>query len=288
MANLTWKIGDVNVTRIVEMESPMPLSGLLPDATPEALQPHHDWLQPHFLDDEGNATLSIHALLVESCGQRIVVDTCLGEHKIPGFEEMAIGDSGFLQNIADAGFPRESVDFVLCTHLHFDHVGWNTMRDGDNIVPTFPNARYLFAKSEWEHWNNEGPGHFNSTYEQTVTVVKDAGLVELVDMDHRINDQIYLQPTPGHTPGHVSVVIESNGEKAFITGDMTHHPVQWAEAHWGMDADSDSNAAAATRKEVAAQYADGNTLVIGTHYAAPTSGHIKSRGDGHIFKASGS
>jgi glyoxylase-like metal-dependent hydrolase (beta-lactamase superfamily II) len=286
MSNLRWTIGDVTITRIVEMESPMPLQDLLPEATPEALQFHSDWLQPHFHDGEGNCVLSIHALLIDSCGQRIIVDTCLGEHTIPGFEAMNTTDSGFLQHLADAGFPRESIDIVLCTHLHFDHVGWNTMRDGDRIVPTFPNARYLFAKNEWEHWNSLGPTAYTSTYQETVDVVREAGLVDLVEMTHRINDEIYLQPTTGHTPGHVSVCIESKDETAFITGDMTHHPVQWAETSWGIHADSDADAATQTRKEILQQYADSDTLVIGTHYPAPTSGRLQTRGDGHIFKAS--
>lgn len=286
MSNSSWKIGNVSVTKIVEQEATLPLAGLMPMATPEALESHSDWLKPHFLDDKGNCILSIHALLVESSGLKIVVDTCVGEHKIPGFDAMTVENNPFLTRIAAAGCPRESVDIVLCTHLHFDHVGWNTMYEGGQLVPTFANARYLFAKQEWDHWNSEGPGPFTTTYDDTVKVVYEAGLVDLVDMNHRITDEVYLQATTGHTPGHVSVCIESSGETAFITGDMTHHPVQWAETSWGIDADSDGKAAAKTRTEIGKQYADTDTLIIGTHYPSPTSGRVVSRGASRIFKAS--
>jgi glyoxylase-like metal-dependent hydrolase (beta-lactamase superfamily II) len=285
---LSWEIGEVTVTKIVESEAELPLQGLIPMATAEILGSHSDWLKPHFIDDAGNCVLSIHALLIESGGLKIVVDTCVGEHKIPGMESMSVKNNPFLENISSAGFDRESVDIVLCTHLHFDHVGWNTMTQDEKIVPTFPNARYLFAKQEWQHWNSQAPGPYTTTYINTVKVVHEAGLVDLVEMNHRINSEVYLQPSTGHTPGHVSVCIESNGETAFITGDMTHHPVQWAETSWGIDADSNSETATATRIAIGKQYADTDVLIIGTHYPSPTSGHVVTRGEGHIFKASDS
>jgi glyoxylase-like metal-dependent hydrolase (beta-lactamase superfamily II) len=285
MGNLGWMIGEVRITRIVELEVPLPASGLLPEATPEALAPYSSWLQPHFADDEGNFILSIHGLLIESCGHRILVDTCVGDRSMPGFEMLSSAESRFLVDLEAAGFPRESIDIVLCTHLHFDHVGWNTMRDGDTWVPTFPNARYLFARIEWEHWRSQDSPVFASTLGEAVQPIFDAGLADLVETDHIVTDDVRLEATPGHTPGHVAVHISSKGQRAMITGDLTHHPVQWAETGWRMPADSDGEQAAATRRRLLEQYADSDLLVIGTHYAAPTAGHLVSDAGSWRFRA---
>jgi glyoxylase-like metal-dependent hydrolase (beta-lactamase superfamily II) len=283
VANLSWKVGGVAITRVAESCNPLPPTGLYPAATPEALAPHADWLRPHFLDENGNFLLSIHALVVESRGKRILVDTCVGEHVLPGFPSM--GNPAFLQDLAAAGFPRSSIDTVLCTHLHFDHVGWNTMKVDGRWVPTFPGARYLFARAEWEHWKGRTDTGYARTLDDAVRPILDAGLADLVETDHRVTDEVWLEPTPGHTPGHVSVRISSRGEDAFITGDMTHHPVLWAEPDWGMDADSDSKEAARSRRRVIAEHADRPVLVIGTHYAPPTAGRIVTVGGRTRFAA---
>ena len=283
MSNLSWKIGAVSITRVVESCNPLPPTGLYPAATPEAVARHAEWLRPDFMDENGNFLLSIHALVVESQGRRILVDTCVGEHVLPGFEGLA--NLSFLHDLAAAGFPRSSIDVVLCTHLHFDHVGWNTMKLDGRWVPTFPGARYLFARAEWEHWSHQTTPGYARTLDDAVRPVIDAGQADLVETNHRVTDEVWLEPTPGHTPGHVSVRISSRGEEALITGDMTHHPVQWAEPDWGMDADSDSAAAARTRRRMIAEHADRPLLVIGTHYAPPTAGRIVTVDGGTRFAA---
>jgi len=283
VAFLSWQIGAVRITRVVEVVAPIPPRGLMEEVGREDLAPHLSWLTPHFVDAEGNLLLSIHALVIESQGRRILVDTCVGEHQIPGMEILS-GEGRFLDDLKSAGFPRESIDTVLCTHLHFDHVGWNTMQRNGKWVPTFPNARYLFGRIEWQHWQRE-QSHFAPNLGDAVQPVIDAGLSDLVEMDHRLTDEVRLDPTPGHTPGHVSVRIESQGQRAMITGDMTHHPVQWAEPGWKMSADSDSAAAEGTRRRIAAELVDGPVLVIGTHYAEPCAGHIVTANGGVRFAA---
>lgn len=286
MAPLSWQIGDARVTRIVEREVSLPTVHLIPEATPEALAPHAHWLAPHFLDDpEGTCTftLSIHGLVVESQGRRILVDTCSGDKEAPGFESMTGGSPPFLEDLEAAGFAPDTIDTVLCTHMHFDHVGWNTRREGDRWVPAFANARYLFARLEWEHWSQGGDPTFVPTMREAVEPIFDAGLADLVETDHPLTDEVRLEATPGHTPGHVSVRIASGDAEAIITGDLTHHPVQWAEPHWKMRADSDSGEAARTRLRLIEEHADSATLVIGTHYAAPCAGHIVRHADGHRF-----
>ncbi len=282
---LTWQIGDVRVSRIVELE----LAGgtfVLPDAQPEAVLPI-DWLSPHFVDPDGEIVMSVHALVVESEGRRIVVDTCIGNDKerpIPGWSQR---QGPFLEDLAAAGHPREAIDTVLCTHLHVDHVGWNTMRVDGSWRPTFPNARYLLGRVEWEHWKKEEGDELNGVaIADSVRPVFDAGLVDLVEMDQRITREIWLEPTPGHTPGHVSVRISSRGEDAVITGDLMHHPCQMARPQWGSSFDSDADQARETRRAFLECYADGPVLVIGTHFAAPTAGRIVRDGDAYRFNPS--
>jgi glyoxylase-like metal-dependent hydrolase (beta-lactamase superfamily II) len=285
MSNLTWQIGDVKVTRVVESELPVPHKySFLKQATPEAL---HEmlWLYPQFVQEDGAMVLSIHALLVEAPGLKLVVDTCIGNDKARALLRGQKLQTNFLQHIAEAGFPREKVDAVICTHLHVDHVGWNTMKDGDKWVPTFPNARYLFGKTEYEHWIDHNEGETGEIMADSVKPVVDAGLVQQVEMDHRISPEIRLVPTPGHTPGHVSVMIESKGENAVITGDMIHHPCQFGRPDWLSAFDGDQKAANARRHTMFKQWADKPILVIGTHFGAPTAGHVKSDGAAWRFEA---
>jgi glyoxylase-like metal-dependent hydrolase (beta-lactamase superfamily II) len=210
-----------------------------------------------------------------------VVDTCLGNDKenrrIPNWNNMK---TKFLEDIAAEGFARESIDTVLCTHLHVDHVGWNTMKVGGKWVPTFPNARYLFGRVEHEHWTNFS-GREDQPYVigDSVTPIVEAGLAQLVEYDHKIGAEISLLPTVGHTPGHVSVVIESRGEKAMITGDFMHHPCQIAHPEWSTLADSDPEQGITTRRIMFEQLAGSPVLVLGTHFAGATAGRIVRDGD---------
>jgi len=278
-----WTIGDVTVTKVVEQVQRVPLQGLLPAATPEALAAHAGWLRPQFLDADGTTDLSIHALVVESAGRRILVDTCVGERDIPGMPGLRSA-AEFPDRLVAAGFPIESIDVVCCTHLHFDHVGWNTRLSDGRWVPTFPNARYLFCRAEYEHWISE-PGGYALNLADTVVPVVDAGLADLVESDHRITGEVRLVPTPGHSPGHVSVLVRSGGAQALITGDSSHHPVQWAEPDWGMAGDWDGAMGSATRRRLLAEHGPAGTLVIGTHYAAPSAGRLVPVGGGWRFHA---
>ncbi len=285
---LTWKIGDVTIKRIVEMEVPVkyhPQYSLLPGATPEALR-QMPWLYPHFVTQDGALMLSIHALLVEAPGLRLVVDTCVGNDKPRGLTRNLPLATPFLEHLAAAGWTRESVNAVVCTHLHVDHVGWNTMKDGDAWVPTFPNARYLIGKIEYEHWLKDDDAEQVAIMADSVKPIFAAGLAETVDLDHRVSKEIRLMPTTGHTPGHVSVVIESKGETAIITGDMMHHPCQVAHPDWEDRFDEDGAAAEVTRRAFVKDFADKPVLIIGTHFPAPTAGRIERDGESYRFVVS--
>jgi glyoxylase-like metal-dependent hydrolase (beta-lactamase superfamily II) len=284
---LSWTVGAVKVTRIVEMEMPVAHDAerpFLAEATPEALRAM-SWLYPDFVDEQDRMRLSIHALLVEAPDLRLVVDTCIGNDKVRGLLGKRALSTPFLRYMEEAGWSRDSVDAVVCTHLHVDHVGWNTMLRDGLWVPTFPNARYLIGRAELEHWRGEPDGEQREILSDSVQPILDAGLAELVEMDHRISPEIRLVPTPGHTPGHVSVMIESEGQSAVITGDMTHHPCQMGHPDWSPPFDSDGQASAVLRRRMFAEWADKSILVIGTHYAAPTAGYI--RRDGEAFRFEG-
>jgi len=281
---LKWQIGDVTVTRVVEMEIPIPYnpdSAFLKEATPDKLR-DMPWLYPHFVTDEGHLKLSIHALLVSAPGLKLVVDTCVGNDKPRGLLGGQPLQTSFLNSLKEAGCPREAVDAVVCTHLHVDHVGWNTMLQNGKWVPTFPNARYLIGRQEYEHWSREGDEEQQAILGDSVKPIFEHGLATLVEMNHRISSEISLTPTPGHTPGHVSVVIESKGQRAMITGDMLHHPCQFGHPDWSPSFDSDPVAGAKMRRSVMERVAGEPVLVIGTHFAAPTAGHV--RRDGTAFR----
>lgn len=278
MVGEVWRIGDVTITRVVEIEATGGMSRIIPDAKRELVR-EIGWLQPHFCDEEGRLRGAIHALIVETPDRRIVVDTCIGNDKqrdVPPWNNL---QTSFLQDIAAAGYPRESIDLVMCTHLHVDHVGWNTMLVDGRWVPTFENARYLYGRTEFEHWRTHDPEDRKELMADSILPVFDAGLVDLVDQDHRLCPEVRLIPTPGHTPGHASVMIESKGESALITGDFLHHPCQFARPEWSSSPDSDPPQAIATRRRMYAMLAGSPTLVIGTHFATPTAGHLKKDGD---------
>ncbi len=279
----SWQIGRVKVTRVVEMEVAGGSRFILPDATREAVIPMA-WLQPHFADSEGNLIMSIHALVIETPDQKIVVDTCIGNDKqrsIPNWTNLQLP---FLEDLKEAGYDRHDINTVLCTHLHVDHVGWNTMLEDGQWKPTFPNARYLIGSEEYSYWNNmDDDDPLNAgVMGDSVRPVFEAGLADLVPMDHPISDEVFLEPTPGHTPGHVSVRISSQGEQALITGDCIHHPCQIEKIDWASSADYDQDLAKSTREAVLSSTSDTDVLVIGTHFATPTAGHIR-RQNGHYW-----
>jgi glyoxylase-like metal-dependent hydrolase (beta-lactamase superfamily II) len=278
----TWTIGDVRITRVVERETPTPALFLLPAATPEALERHAAWLRPRFLADGGKIVASVHSLIVESQGRRIIVDTCVGNDKDrPATPFWHRASLPFMHDLTAAGFAPATIDTVVCTHLHTDHVGWNTTWDGARWRPTFPNARYRLVEAEWEYWRREAPDN-GDPIADSVQPLFDGGLVDLVAPDTRLTDEVWLESTPGHTPGHVSVRIRSRGVEAVITGDLMHHPVQCAEPEWNSRFDVDAAGARATRRAFLERHADAPILVFGTHFATPSAGHIVR--DGAAFR----
>jgi glyoxylase-like metal-dependent hydrolase (beta-lactamase superfamily II) len=283
----SWQVGDVKISCIVEFKSAVPYDperGMIIGATPEVLV-QIPWLQPKYVSPEGHLLMAVQAVLVEAPGLKLLVDTCVGNDK-PRRMTRNIGlKTGFLQRLESAGWSRDDVTTVVCTHLHIDHIGWNTMLEDGRWVPTFPRARYLMARKEYEFWaQDEEDDEQVVAMGDSIQPLFDAGLVELVEPDHVLSPEVRLLPSPGHTPGHVCVAIESQGQRAIITGDMMHHPCQIARPELLARFDSDHVAALATRRRLLAEWADQPVLVVGTHFVAPAGGYVRSELGSYRFE----
>jgi glyoxylase-like metal-dependent hydrolase (beta-lactamase superfamily II) len=283
-----WRVGDVEVFSIPEVVSfDDDINVLLPNATPELVL-KYPWMQPNYATPEGRMIINFQGFVVKAGGRNIVVDTCIGADRQREYEVFCNLKSDYMADLKSIGVTPDNVDTVLCTHLHFDHVGWNAQRLNNRWVPTFPKARYLFGRIEYEHWMElyRTKGYHDLLHvEECVMPIIEAGLVDLIEMEHQINGEISLEPTPGHTPGHVSVRIRSRGEQAIITGDMLHTPLQIAVPGWIGNFDMDRALAAQQRARFVKASADKPLLVIGSHFPHPTAGHIVSDGDSWRFTA---
>ncbi len=212
-----------------------------------------------------------------ACGsQSTRASATTSPERTPGWNELHLP---FLADLEAAGFPADTIDAVVCTHLHVDHVGWNTTLVDGQWVPTFPSARYLLAQPEFEYWQATTFPDGDDYFSDSVAPLGEAGVVDLVPVDHAVDGGIRFDSTPGHTPGHVSVVVESAGERAVITGDMIHTPLQIAEVARSSAFDFDQQAAAETRASFLERYAN-DALVIGTHWGGPGAGRIVADGNG--------
>lgn len=274
---MQWTVGRVKITNVVEIGATGGTRFILPQATPEEAQ-KLPWLVPYYANAEGRLRLNVQSWIVETPTNRIIVDTCIGNGKtnrsVPIWNNL---DKPFLSDLAAAGYPAETIDTVICTHLHVDHVGWNTTLADGKWVPTFANARYLFGKTEYDYWAAHSlEGEHKAVFEDSVQPVVDAGRADLIGSDHCIGNEVSLIATPGHSPGHMSVLIQSDGQQALLTGDVAHHPCQMAHLEWSSTADSDPVQSIDARKMLFSRFADTPTLVFGGHY---DPGHIARDGD---------
>lgn len=277
------RVGDVTIQRVDELVLPTSVRWLLPDADREAASRCSEWLQPYFQNEAGHLLQSIHTFVVRTPSALILVDTGVGNGKeraggIPQFHHL---DTSYLERLAALGITPEAVDMVLCTHIHVDHCGWDAHLEGGRWAPTFPRARHLFARPEYEYWTSVAPEQpaVEQLLDDSVRPVVDAGLATFVAVDHVVSPEVRLVPMHGHTPGHTCIEIESRGQRAVITGDVMHSPIQCAFPDLASGLDRDKEAGAAGRRAFLARYSDTGTVVLGSHFGSPSVGRITKDGE---------
>jgi glyoxylase-like metal-dependent hydrolase (beta-lactamase superfamily II) len=276
---MKWQIGDVRITQFIEIDTIGGKAYILPQATPEALR-EIGALRPQFADEEGRIRMTIHSFLVETPTRRIIVDTGIGNDKRNRTQPIWNGRKGpFLENLATAGCPAETIDTVVCTHLHVDHVGFNTTLSDGRWVPAFPRARYLMGRVEFEYWKEVREPSVAAIFDDSVRPVAEAGLVDLIDPGHDICSEFGVLSTPGHSPGHFSIHVRSRGEEALLIGDVAHHPCQLVHLDWCSTIDSDPQQAIRTRHELFSRFAGTPTRILGGHFVGGTIVR-----DGNVFR----
>lgn len=277
-------LGQIRIDAIEETSSLIvKFSDFLPASDPAAIGAERGWLEPRFARlDKGLAFLAFHSYLIRTPQHTILVDTCNGNHKerggVAGFHRL---NTPWLENLRAQGVAPEQVDFVMCTHMHSDHVGWNTRLQDGRWVPTFPNARYLFARREFEHRErlySANPNAGFGCFADSVLPVVQSGQAQLVDSDHVLDDAVQLEPAEGHTPGNVVIHLRSGGAAAVLSGDVLHHPIQVMYPEWSSEFCEDPQRSAQCRLRFVEAHAERGSLVLPAHFPAPTAGRIRRAG----------
>ena len=286
---MKWTIGDIEIFQVIELEAGKIIQSIMPDATPENIK-KMNWLIPDYADENGILKALVQCFLIKSQGKYILVDTCNGNNKNrPSMPEWGNLKIKFIEKLNKIGIVPSDVDYVVCTHLHFDHVGWNTTLINGKWSPTFPKAKYLFSKKEFEYWNSKPKKEMIDDllgFEDSVQPIIDAGQAELVDDSFQFDENVSLIPTPGHTPHHVSIQIQSKDKKALISGDFIYHPCQVEKPEWGNTVDTYPDQALETRKKLISSLTDSGTLLLGSHFSNPVGGYVNTSGGRLIFKSS--
>ena len=286
----TLALGAFTIGRIAEAELPaFPALEFLPAATPDMLEAARRAMPARFSADK--LIMSFHSFVLRTGRHTIVVDTCCGKPR-PGREHILEGRKDWLGGLAALGVQPEQVTHVMCTHLHWDHVGWNTKRVDGQWVPTFANAKYIMAKNEYDHWDKayakegtKGGSIHAMAFEDSVMPIMRAERAVLVDDNFELDRGISFEPCHGHSPGHVVLNLESNGKKGVVIGDVVHHPMQLMFPELSTRADFDMDAARVTRRALIEKHAGTGSLVMPHHFAAPSCGTFERAGAGFRFDA---
>jgi glyoxylase-like metal-dependent hydrolase (beta-lactamase superfamily II) len=290
---MPYRFGDLTVHAVVEQRSEAPAANIFPDLHPglvaDLVRDHRDWLVGPHLDEAGNRRGAIRTWVIRDGARTIVVDTCVGNHKHragTGFDRWHHLDLPFLDNLAAVGVQPEAVDLAICTHLHVDHVGWNTRWDGAAWVPTFPNARYVWVEEEWYHWRAAADPMTELLRSDSLQPVVDAGLVDLVPCDHRITDHLRFEDTRGHTPAHAAVrLTDPSGATpgAVFSGDLMHSPLQLVLPALEVVYDVDRAGAIRARHDFLDRYAGSRVLMFSAHFGGDGAGFVERHGSAHRF-----
>lgn len=289
LRDVLGKIGAVEIARVYDSSLVgETMQHWFPDFDRALVREHEHWLCPtHYDAETGHFPMPVHSYVFELNGKIVLIDTCNGNHKNRpgfGFAELHMLETRYLERLAAQGVRPEDVDFVLCTHLHLDHVGWNTQFADGRWVPTFPNARYIFSRTEYEATKAEAartgiPDFLRYVFEDSVYPIVEAGLADLVDDEHEIMNGLRLTPAPGHSPGHVRIELRSQGQVGIFSGDLLHSPVQVPFWWWSSIVCWDRELSAQTRRKLLEDCASEGAVLLAGHFEAPHVGRIRSRGD---------
>ena len=274
--------GPFEIHRIVEFEGPFrEPEHLIPSAVSEALQSTRTYADPRYFNQaENKLIMAFHGILVRTPRALILVDACLGNDKHrPFVPEWHMRSGPFIEDMASVGVSVEQIDYVLCTHLHADHVGWNTQLIDGRWVPTFPNATYLFGREECEFWQDDEEANHRS-WEDSVQPVFEAKQGKIVDSNHEIEPGVSLVPAFGHSPGHIMLKLDDGKTTAYVIGDVIHHPVQVEHPAWSSQFCWDADKASAMRTNILEQVADTDQWLIPAHFPTPTAVRVTSDKDG--------
>jgi glyoxylase-like metal-dependent hydrolase (beta-lactamase superfamily II) len=289
--SLKFAVGDLTIHRVIEQEAPFfPALDLLPGLTPEVLAEHRPWLrEARAIDGSDTLILCFQSYIVRTPHHTILIDSCIGNDKPrPGRPNWHMKtDDTYARGLKAAGISVDEIDYVMCTHLHVDHVGWNTRLENGRWVPTFSNARYIFAKSEFDYWTETNAKTEVPPFTDSVLPVVEAKKAEVVGNDFAIGDHVRLLPTPGHTPGHVAFTFGRDRDDAVFCGDLMHTPLQTLYPELSPKFDVDPAQAAATRRGFLERYCDTDTLCCTAHFPSPSSGKIRRKGNGFTCEAVG-
>ena len=284
-------LSDVTIHPVVEQQGPFfDALEFFPTLTKELYEENRSWLEPTLVEPgTRRLVLCVQSFLIKTPHHNILVDSCVGNHKprpARPFWNMMNSDR-FEKALAATGLKPEDIDYVMCTHLHVDHVGWNTRLENGRWVPTFPNAKYVMADRELAHWTEQekkDPAAVPWITDSVLPIVA-AKREQIVKSDFALDDTVQLLPTPGHTIDHFSVLAGRPGADALIAGDMIHSPIQGRYPELGMRADYDSRQAGKTRREVFERFCDSDTIMCVTHFPMPSTGRVRRWGDGYKFVA---
>jgi glyoxylase-like metal-dependent hydrolase (beta-lactamase superfamily II) len=280
---------DITIYPVVEQQGAFfdPME-FFPTLTKELLEENRSWLQPTFIDPvSGRLVLCVQSFIIKTPHHNILIDSCVGNHKprpARPFWNMMNSDR-FQKSLAATGLTVNDIDYVMCTHLHVDHVGWNTRLENGRWVPTFPRAKYVMADRELAYWTQKEKDDPSGVpwITDSVLPIVEAQRAQIVKSDFALNESIQFIPTPGHTIDHYSVLVGQPGQDAFITGDMIHSPIQGKYPELGMRADYDSGQAGQTRRKVFDRFCDSSTIMCVVHFPTPSTGRVRRWGDGYKF-----
>jgi glyoxylase-like metal-dependent hydrolase (beta-lactamase superfamily II) len=287
--SLSFSVGDLTIQRVIEQETSfLPALDMFPGLTPEVLAENRGWLrQAKALDDADVLMLCFQSYIIKTPHHTILVDSCIGNEKQrPGRPKWHMKtDDTYLRGLAAAGISVADIDYVMCTHLHVDHVGWNTRLENGRWVPTFPKARYVFGRSEYDYWHEQNAKTPVPPFGDSVLPIVEAKKADIVGNDFAIGDHVRILPTPGHTPGHVAFAFGKGKDSAVCSGDLMHSPLQTRYPEFSPKFDVDPQQAAATRRNFLERYCDTDTLCCTAHFPSPSAGKIRRKGNAFTCEA---